>query len=185
MAMTIATEFPDYDPATLPEIPAGWVDQSWHNDACPCFETEGLQIYIDYADPSQRDIPDMPRFSVQTVIYGEAVDLLTTDDWSAVLAIVADFSGKVERLADGFSKTLQEWLTPDQMTQVMERNGKETSGACHSHDFCDANEAMLQAFKHVFGRDMLLGDDDDDGKEIQLVNRAWSVARERNFAPKA
>ena len=36
----VIKEFPDYDLATLPPIPSGWVDSSWHNDICrPCDST--------------------------------------------------------------------------------------------------------------------------------------------------
>jgi hypothetical protein len=33
--MSYRQEFPNFDPATMPEIPTGWEDISWHNDACP------------------------------------------------------------------------------------------------------------------------------------------------------
>lgn len=86
-------EFGDFDPATMPAIPDGWTDQSWHNDACPCFNTgRGLVVFVDYADASLREIQeDYPRFSVQAdpEVHDHNESLLETDDWSEVLAYVA------------------------------------------------------------------------------------------------
>lgn len=89
--MTFRTEFPDFDPATLPAIPAGWTDQSWHNDACPCFNAgNGKVVFIDYADPTLREWPEGKRFTVQGD--PEMVDhndvLFETDDWAELLKAV-------------------------------------------------------------------------------------------------
>lgn len=55
-------------------------------------------------------------------------------------------------LALEFSKILHEWLTPQQMNLVVSRNAKpENTGCCASHDFCDANVAMDDAFKRLTG----------------------------------
>lgn len=46
----------------------------------------------------------------------------------------------VDTLAREFSKGLHAYLTEEQMQAVVERNRAEiAAGACHSHDFCDAN----------------------------------------------
>lgn len=59
-------EFPDFPLETLPgDLPAGFVDQSWHNDACPSFlhEPTGLALYCDHPEPGAREYgPDTPRF---------------------------------------------------------------------------------------------------------------------------
>jgi hypothetical protein len=90
--MAYQIEFPDFDPATLPAIPTGWIDQSWHNDLCPCFNTnKGLVVFIDFADLSQREWDDGKRFTVHTdpeVTNGNDV-LFESDDWAEVLAFVA------------------------------------------------------------------------------------------------
>jgi len=92
--MTYRTEFPDFDPATMPAIPAEWRDASWHNDTCPSFmigqeDRPTLQIFVDYLKPEDREFRDRPRFS----ILGErAIDAdggsLASDDWSEILAFV-------------------------------------------------------------------------------------------------
>lgn len=85
-------EFPDFKPAEMPDIPEGWEDQSWHNDTCPSFLANGLRVFIDYADPAQRELPDTPRFSVsreptEAENYTHDAEL-QTDDWSEVLRFV-------------------------------------------------------------------------------------------------
>lgn len=90
--MTYRTEFPDYDPATMPTIPEGWADQSWHNDACPSFNAgNGKVVFIDFADKSLREWEgDLARFTVhadpQVTDHNEV--LYESDDWSAILAFV-------------------------------------------------------------------------------------------------
>jgi hypothetical protein len=91
------TEFPDYDPATMPEIPGDWRDLSWHNDACPLFECArspadvedggwSLHVNVDYAEPERREIQG-PRFRVWIEHEGPANGhcLFITDDWDQVL----------------------------------------------------------------------------------------------------
>lgn len=86
----IQDEFPDFDLATLPDIPAGWEEDSWHNDACPSFTAHDgkLKIYVDYADPMQSEFPERAfRYSIAS--YNEAGDILQhleSNDWPAVVA---------------------------------------------------------------------------------------------------
>lgn len=86
--MTFRDEFPDFDPATMPAIPSGWQDVSWHNDSCPSFEVPGTgaQVFVDFADPTLREIKKGPRFFV--LGEGATTTLFTGDDWSAVLAFI-------------------------------------------------------------------------------------------------
>lgn len=89
-------EFPDYPSEELPPIPRDWIDQSWHNDTCPFFTTpNGLGIFIDYADPDQREIPSM-RFSVVVMdgasMHTDQESPLATDDWQAVLDFAASYN---------------------------------------------------------------------------------------------
>ena len=87
----------------------------------------------------------------------------------------------VETLALEFSQGLHAYMTPEQMKAVVERNRCEaSSGICHSHDFCDANMAMLEAAKNCG----LVSDVDDiDGLCIMddVWNAAWDKARESGF----
>lgn len=86
------TEFPDFPPETMPAIPEGWTDQSWHNDSCPSFDTgKGVSVFIDFAEVQKREHElDGPRFSVMSDPNkdGIPVEELSTDDWAEVLAFV-------------------------------------------------------------------------------------------------
>ena len=60
-------EFPDYPVDDMPDpLPAGFVDHSWHNDDCPSFwhETTRTLLWVDYLDPSRREIEERPRFAL-------------------------------------------------------------------------------------------------------------------------
>ena len=89
----VASEFPDYPLETLPEIPDGWHDSSWHNDVAPSFMVgETIQVFVDYADQSQSEWagqPDYQRFHVLVERDGDWQPAHSGNDWSAVMAAVA------------------------------------------------------------------------------------------------
>lgn len=85
--MSYREEFPDYDGATLPAIPDGWTDISWRNDDCPSWDAgNGVSVYIDYADPAQREWPENERFTVIRDAWRE----YRTEDWAEALRIAAE-----------------------------------------------------------------------------------------------
>lgn len=61
---TFQNQFPDYDRTSLPEV-YGLVDESWGNDTCPVMRGNGLELWIDYADASKREIPETPAFCLK------------------------------------------------------------------------------------------------------------------------
>lgn len=71
--MSYKTEFPHYDDELT--LPDGWVDTSWHNDACPSFEKtiNGtlVRLWCDYKDRSLSEIGGL-RFSIS--MYDEQAD---------------------------------------------------------------------------------------------------------------
>ncbi len=89
--MTFRETFPDYDPASMPPIPAGWIDQSWHNDACPCFATGVCDVFIDFADPAMRETQGK-RFIAFDPGDGSNRTLFETDDWSEMVAFVTNYA---------------------------------------------------------------------------------------------
>lgn len=91
---------------------------------------------------------------------------------------------KVVKAADvavEFSRVLIAWLTPKEMAKVLKDNAAEPKGStvCHSHDYCDANMAMLQALGKVMVCD---GEPDITDEAVQAVfNEAWTIAKANNF----
>lgn len=76
-------------------------------------------------------------------------------------------------LGDLFAIKLSDALPTIDYISMKARNSTETNiNCCHSHDFCDANETMAEAFKEVLGRDIDLQSDIDTA----LWNGAWNYA---------
>ena len=88
----------------------------------------------------------------------------------------------VEKLADMFGTVLRENMTEAQFTEMLRRNralGLRQDAVCASHDFCDANEAMDEAFELTFGREMGSAQGDDT-----LVAAACKFGRLIQFHPR-
>jgi hypothetical protein len=83
------------------------------------------------------------------------------------------------QVAIEFAKVLRHWLTPNEMQEVLRRNKTAAyqNGACASHDFCDANMAMAEAFKK-FRIDPAV----DNSDVLKLWNAAWDIAHKSGFA---
>lgn len=88
-------------------------------------------------------------------------------------------SANITALASAFSVIVRRDLA-DNLDEITKRNWSEKyskSGACATHDFCDANMLMAEAFESVMGR-KLDGNSDDD---MALWNTAWSIAKTMGF----
>jgi len=74
-------EFPEYDDTLT--IPSGWIDSSWHNNACPSITKKifskklSIVIWCDYKDPSMRDFNGGQQFAVSI----ETLDELGEDHY--------------------------------------------------------------------------------------------------------
>ena len=86
-----------------------------------------------------------------------------------------------DALASEFCAVLRSWLTPEQMEEVVRRNKVETHpGICHSHDFCDANEVMLQAARNL-GLLSQIEDIDERYLVEDIWDEAWNRAKAEGF----
>lgn len=100
--MSYLTEFPDFAPADMPAIPAGFVDVSWHQDSCPSFfhAAVGLTVQIDHVDRDRREFPDGPRFAIfESDADGARIDggfEFESDVWADV---VAEIMARVDLVA--------------------------------------------------------------------------------------
>lgn len=80
----------------------------------------------------------------------------------------------VRKLAREFTRVLRTELSGAEWAEMRDRNRDETDpSVCHSHDFCDANMAMDEAFRNVTGRPAKAADPDDQA----LWNAAWDEAK--------
>jgi hypothetical protein len=83
------------------------------------------------------------------------------------------------RLAREFGTMIQEAFTRQQFNIMLDRNKAEPaeSGVCHTHDFCDANMYMHEAFEKTFGREP----DTNDDSDLESWNDAWAIAKAADF----
>jgi hypothetical protein len=191
-------EFPDFDydvAALIAELPAGWSDRSWHNDAMPKASADPggyVELWFDYADaalsefPEGRECETMKRFCL-TSHMNDGQPIFETDDWPTMREWIkanADlikqhvFEAEANDIAHGFTRLLKQQLTIAQWKEMVAKNKTDpryASGACASQDYLDANMSMAEAFKDVTGREPD-GDNEDDAA---LWNKAWELARKR------
>jgi hypothetical protein len=84
-------------------------------------------------------------------------------------------------LATIFGGKVQERLTREQFREAVERNKAQAEGwanpVCHTHDFCDANVLMLEAWAEMFGGEPDPASDED----AELINDAWFIAKAAEF----
>lgn len=82
-----------------------------------------------------------------------------------------------EALAREFAQILASWAKPDERRQIVELNRAErNSSICHSHDFYDANQAMIDALEK-FGVEL----DIQSTEQNALTDEAWDIAKRNGF----
>jgi len=98
----------------------------------------------------------------------------------------------IEKLAREFSRLLRRDLSDHEMSiVVIKNNGDSDKSCCHSHDFCDANMTMAEAFETLVGRFPTMPGDVEDNPslasqeeyDLNLWNKAWGMAKENHFYP--
>lgn len=89
----------------------------------------------------------------------------------------------VKQVANAFSSVLRARMSPLDISLANARNEgdalKGQVGACHTHDFVDANEAMAEAF--VLAKVVVTTEQAAHSAYADLWNDAWSLARENKF----
>ena len=85
-----------------------------------------------------------------------------------------------QKIADQFVAVLQKVLSPEYLAEIDRRNKIYDPTSCATHDFCDANVYMEQAFKDV-GVETFEGEHMPDSV-VELWNEAWGIAKARGFS---
>ena len=83
---------------------------------------------------------------------------------------------QITAIAEAFGEVMRQWLLPAEFAAMKHKNETDPTyagGACASHDYCDANMAMMPAFKDVIGHDP----DGDSEADAAIWNEAWTLAR--------
>jgi hypothetical protein len=86
-------------------------------------------------------------------------------------------------LAQAFGEEVQAAFTPTEFRRMVDMNKSSHAdrGICATHDFCDANMLMLEAFKKTFGREPAILTDSDDTVDARLWGDAWAIAKAADF----
>lgn len=81
------------------------------------------------------------------------------------------------QLAREFSNALIQWLGVRKIDKINALNKAESNPSiCHTHDFCDANQAMIDALAE-FGVEL----DTQSAEQTALVSNAWAIAKRNQF----
>ena len=83
----------------------------------------------------------------------------------------------IEELSNAFSIVIREWLTENQLANVNYMNNPLLP-TCATHDFCDANMAMLKAWILLTNEKEI---DVRNETDRNLVNAAWKFSRDEEF----
>lgn len=160
-----SVEFPGFGELDI-EIPVGFVDASWKNDACPCFidYQKDICLWIDHKNPAERDIEDTPRFSVTRLEGGQHPvigdnNLVASDDWNEIVAFIDAYKG---------------WVPP--MNDLVSRFCNGTLELLEAR----ANAAAikrLQEKKWIDDLDSLLKDDDPDTDQAAARDLAEHIVQ--------
>jgi hypothetical protein len=129
--MSYRVAFPNTPPSEMPDVPASWVDASWHHDTCPSYYAlsgawGALRVFIDRASPNDREVPGYARFGLAYIAPDDDTStVFETDAFDDVLDYVAGFGQGVAghvapartqaAYVDGFTKGRDARLntTPD------------------------------------------------------------------------
>lgn len=81
------------------------------------------------------------------------------------------------KLARDFSQLLKETLSPQELSEVIQLNQSVPIHlGCHSHDFCDPNQVMIEA--------MAMQNEEFEAENFEqgcAINRAWDLAKKAGF----
>jgi|DEB0MinimDraft_6_1074348.scaffolds.fasta_scaffold64339_2 hypothetical protein len=83
------------------------------------------------------------------------------------------------RVADEFKDCMAETLQPDELRAIDAENRKRSDATCASHDYCDANMVMNEAFERLELE--VFGDDGMSEETVTLWNEAWDLAQSEGF----
>jgi hypothetical protein len=95
--MSYRIAFPNIPPSEMPDVPASWVDASWHHDACPSYYAlsgawGALRVFVDRASPDDREVPGYARFGLAYIAPDDDTStVFETDAFGDVLEYVAGF----------------------------------------------------------------------------------------------
>jgi hypothetical protein len=139
---------------------------------------DGWQVLITNDDLSMFVDPAYPEDAYHVGLHGPDGEYLDNSGDTAATASEIAEKAKVYILAHRFAEILKEWATPEEWSTMRATNRANGPGSpvCASHDFCDANMAMVQAFEEVFGRPDCITDGEDKPEQAEADRLIWISA---------
>lgn len=91
------------------------------------------------------------------------------------------------QFADQFKEVLRRQLSPAELLKIDQTNHRKADRYCATHDYCDANMAMLQAVVELTGLDEDEATDRLVRGDLMLdaVNDGWTLAKIEGFSSPA
>lgn len=91
---------------------------------------------------------------------------------------------KIRRLAKAFCDALCDEMGADDLASIIHRNAIEQDpNVCHTHDYVDANQVMLNAITAT--GDYANNVDINSDRIVALTSAAWNLAKAVKFAKEA
>ena len=148
-------------------------------------DSEGYKVYIDDRYEAVKPSLPMAKKFVDDALSGKIKK-------SSLVPVDEDFLDEfnVLRLAHEFASELKKSIGEKKMAALKAANQKlKNPEMCCSHDYCDANMVMADAFKGVFGREPLLAPADESNAaqaafeaDLKMIYVAWKCAKAGNFS---
>ena len=94
------------------------------------------------------------------------------------MAKITKEKSQAEKLAIEFMHRIRLYLTKEEFKELVARTkANADKRICFSHDYCDANMVMNEAFGQIFGRDI----DATKQADLDMCSKAWEITRVKNF----
>ena len=81
----------------------------------------------------------------------------------------------MDKLTEKFIQLLHQELGSELMTEVVIENTRRNDNTCATHDHCDANVVMMEAYEFVYGVEL------DPIVNLICVNKAWDIAKDCGY----
>lgn len=149
-------------------------------DRVPCGLLHGYNLPPDALPELLGHCGDVEQYrEIETVIEsGLAHGKLSGECLGYTWHCVPDELPDPEKLSQVFTRILTDWLGVEKLAQVVALNGTpEYSGCCASHDFCDSNQAIIDAWNELSAVEI----DSGSTEHAYLLNKAWDMAKANSF----
>lgn len=95
---------------------------------------------------------------------------------------------QAKSISNKFNEIINREFTSIQLADVIAKNNtSEYAGCCATHDYCDANMLMDEAFQEIMQREFIFFNDEQletqqqNQDDTDLLNEAWYISKANNF----